>query len=340
MNPKRTRPILWCLNLSWIMVATFGGSSAKALEKLHVGQQMPHFSLPRADNPTRMFTSDQLLGKPTVLVFWRPHQELSTAALTDLMEIVRELGRSRINVVTIDTAVTSAADLVATMDQMELTFPVLLDPMRELYGTVGIIVSPTTLLFDAGGVLRFAIPTRPPQFAQVVRAHMRFLAGDIDEEQMNKQVSPMVLTIEHNRAAAWRLYNLGKQTLDGGEKEKARQLFEKSVSQYPALVEARCALGFLKIETSDYPGAGNEFEFALAQQPHLAEALLGRAVVLARTGSAAEAETILLSLLDRHSIAVRTRYELGLIYQARRELEKANQYFQAALSILFPEETR
>ena len=127
---------------------------------------------------------------------------------------------------------------------------------------------------------------------------------------MNKEVNPTAAVFEHDRAAAWRMYNLGKKALDGGENEKARQLFEKSLSQYPSLVEARCALGFLRLGAGDYRGAGNEFEFTLAQQPTLPEALLGRAVVLARTGSAAEAETVLLSLLDRQSIAVRTRTNL------------------------------
>lgn len=337
MRCIRTSHVVWCATLGWLAGAPFGGSSAHAVEKLQVGQPLPAFSLRRADKPTRVFTAGQLLGKPAVLVFWRPHQELSTAALGDWQGIVRELGRSRFQVVGIDTAVSPTPALVAAMDEMELTFPVLLDPKRELYGKLGVIVSPTTFMFDADGVLRFAIPTRPPQYAQVVRAHMRFLVGDIDEEQMNKDVNPTVLAFEHDRAAAWRMYNLGKKAQDGGETEKARNLFEQSVSQYPALVEARCALGFLRLAAGDYRGAGNQFEFALGQQSTLPEALLGRAVVLARTGSGAEAETILLALLDRHSIGVRTRYELGRIYEGRRELGKAARYYHDALSIVFPE---
>lgn len=340
MNPMSTRRIVPRIMLSWLAIAIFASPFAVANDKLKVGERLPEFSLPRADSPGRSFTSQQLLGKPAALIFWRPNQELSAAALTDLQNIVREVGRGRLHVAAVDTALTPAQDAVAFMDKMELTFPVLLDPNRDLYGKVGIIVSPTTMLFDAGGVLRFSIPTRPPQYPQVVRAHLRFLVGDIDEAQRNKEVNPTVLTIEHDRAAAWRMYNLGKKAQDGGDARKARELFERSLAQYPALVESRCALGFLELAAGEWGTAGNDFESALAQQPSLAKAQLGRAAVLGRTGSDAEAERILLSLLDRESIAVRTRYELGRIYDARGELDKASTYYRDALSIMFPEDQR
>ncbi len=340
MNPMSTRRIVPWIMLSWLAIAIFASPLAVANDKLQVGERLPEFSLPRADSPGKLFTSQQLLGKPAALIFWRPNQELSAAALTDLQKIVRDVGAGRLHVAAVDTALTPARDVIAFMDEMELTFPVLLDPDRDLYGKVGIIVSPTTMLFDADGVLRFSIPTRPPQYAQVIGARLRYLVGDIDEEQMDTEVDPTVLTIEHDRAAAWRMYNLGKKAQDGGDTRKAWELFERSLVQYPALVESRCALGFLELAAGEWEAAGNDFEFALAQQPSLARALLGRAAVLSRTGSSAEAEKLLLSLLERRSIAMRTRYELGRIYHARGELDKASDYFLEALSIMFPEEER
>ncbi len=337
MNTLRMIRVTLCLILSVLATATFGTSSAAANEKLRVGEHLPGFSLPRADNPRKQFTSKDLLGKPSIIIFWRPGQELSSEAITDLQQILRDVGASRLKVVAVDTAQSPAEDVVAAMDKLELTFPILLDAERVLYGEVGVIVAPTTLMFDAEGVLRFAMPTRPPQYARVISARARYLVGDIDEDQMNQEVNPTLLTVEHDRAAAWRMYNLGKKAQAGGETDKAIGLFERSLTQYPTLVESRCALGFLKFEAGKWDEAGSQFEFALAQQPTLALALLGRAAVLSRTGSTADAEQLLLSLLEHRSIAIRTRYELGRIYDQRGETDKASKYFQAALIIMFPE---
>ncbi|MHC4305371.1 MAG: multiheme c-type cytochrome [Planctomycetota bacterium] len=323
--------------LGWLAALTAGGQTALADQKLAIGDPMPAFSLPRGDGAAGELGLEQLKGQPAVLVFWRPQQELSLKALRDVEALLEELGEDRLRVLAVDSARSSAQEVQSALAGKNLSYAVVLDPQRELYGQAGVIVSPTTLLLDADGVLRFRLASRPHQYRQVVSARVRFLLGDIAQAQMDREIEPTVLKIDHELAAAWRMYNLGRRLQSEGKADEAIAMFEKAVSQYPSLGEARCALGFTRLASGDLEAAAQHFQTALTYQPDSPLARLGQAAVLARTQRSQQAEQILLSLLGHQSIAVRVRYELGRIYRARGEDGMAATVFEDALSTMFPE---
>ncbi|MFH1719852.1 MAG: tetratricopeptide repeat protein [Planctomycetota bacterium] len=308
-----------------------------AVRNLKIGDSMPGFFLPRADGIVGMYDSAQLAGQPAVIAFCRPDHNLSLDALRDLDAVARQVGLAKFRLLAVDTKLSTAQEIQATFADEKFSFPILLDPQRTLYEEVGLIVSPTTLLFDAKGGLRFVIASHPRQFRHVVEARLRFLLGEIDEQTMNKQIHPAVRKIEADMTAAWHMYNLGKKLQSEGKTEQAISTFEKAVSRYPSLVEARCALGFLKFSAGDMDSAAKHFEAALRQNPTFPSAQLGSAIVLARTGEDRKAEQMLLPLVGQRSLDARARYELGRIYIARGERDKALKFFQDALASIFPE---
>jgi tetratricopeptide (TPR) repeat protein len=298
---------------------------------------MPAFSLPRGDGVSGELGLEDLRGRPAVLVFWRPHQALSLEALRDVEALLEELGEDRLRVLAVDSARSSAPQVQSALAGENLSHPVVLDPQRVLYGQAGVIVSPTSFLLDADGVLRFKVAGHPHQYRLVVRARLQYLLGDIDQAQMDKEIEPTVLKIDHDLAAAWRMYNLGRKLQGEGKPDEAIAMFEKAVSQYPSLAEARCALGFMTLASGDLEVAAQHFQTALTYEPEAPLARLGQAAALARTQRLEQAEQILLSLLGHRSIAVRVRYELGRIYHARGEDSMAATFFEEALSTMFPE---
>ncbi|MHC4767020.1 MAG: multiheme c-type cytochrome [Planctomycetota bacterium] len=328
-------PVAACL--AWLAAASAGGQIDLADQRLAIGDPMPDFSLPRGDGAAGELGLEHLGGRPAVLVFWRPRQDLSLEALRDLEALRGEIGAERLAVLAVDSARSSAQEIQAALAGENLSYPVALDPQRALYGQAGVIVSPTTFLLDGDGVLRFRVASHPHQYRQVVNARVRFLLGDIDEAQMEREIEPTVLKIDHELAAAWRMYNLGRRLQSEGKADEAVAMFEKAVSEYPALAEARCALGFTRLASGDLDAAGQHFQTALTYQPDAALARLGQAAVLARTQRLEQAEQILLSLLGHQSIAVRVRYELGRIYRARGDVDMAAAVFEDALSTMFPE---
>ncbi|MHC4413784.1 MAG: multiheme c-type cytochrome [Planctomycetota bacterium] len=335
LHGKRRIGIMICL--SWLLAVTAGFQVSVASSTLRIGDPVPVFSLSRGDGVPGQYELEPLKGPPAVILFWRPQQELSLEALRDLGMVAAELGTERIRIVGVDSARSSAQEVQAALGGGDVSFPILLDPQRELYGRFAVIVSPTTFLVDAEGVLRFKVASHARHYSRIITARLRFLLGDIDEEQMNQEIEPTVLKIDHDLAAALRMYNLGRKLQGEGKPQEAVAMYEKAVSQYPSLPEARCALGFMRLTSGDLDAAAQHFQTALTYQPDAPLARLGQAAVLARTGQSRQAEQILLALLGRTSIAIRVRYELGRIYYSRGEEKLAATFFQDALSGIFPE---
>jgi tetratricopeptide (TPR) repeat protein len=331
------RQIFIRVSLLLPVLVTAISQPAYAVRNLKVGDHLPGFSLPRADGTIDVCSSEQLIGQPAAIIFWRPEHKLSTDALRDLEAVAQDIGPVKFKILAVDAKLSTMQDVQKALTGENFSFPVVLDPQRELYEKVGLIVCPTTLLFDAKGSLQFVIASHARQYRQVLNARLRFLLGEIDEQKMNEQLKPTNYRVEPDVAAAWRLYNLGIQLQAEGKIDEAASMFKKAIAKHQPLAEAHCALGYLKFKAGDLNVAGERFSTALKYNPSLSQAQLGHGMILARTGDGQKAEQILLPLVGQRSIAARARYELGRIYAARGERDKALKYFQDALVLIFPE---
>jgi tetratricopeptide (TPR) repeat protein len=337
MHRNAHRQLATVAGLTWLAILLAVGPAALAGPDLDLGDSLPPISLPRADGAAGTIDLATLAGRPSVILFWRPQQRLSLEALRDLRSLRETLGAERIGIVAVDSGRSTDQEVRAALAGEDAPFPVVLDPQRALYGQLGVIVSPTTYLADDEGRLRFKVASHPREYVQIVTARLRFLLGEIDETQMDREIEPTALKIDENLAAAWRMYNLGRKLQREGKPDEAMTVFEQAISQYPSLAEARCTLGFMKLASGELDVAAQHFRTALTYQPDAPVGLLGQAAVLARTGHPAEAEQILLGLLGHKSIAARVRYELGRLYRLRGEDGRALAFYDAALSTIFPE---
>lgn len=337
MKQPFARQILFRTSLLLTVIVMALPQPAHAVRNLKIGDHLPSFFLPRADGTAGLYPSEQLIGQPAAVIFWRPEHKLSTDALEDLEAISQNIGPTKFKILAVDAKLSTVQDVQKALASKNFSFPVVLDPERVLYEQVGLIVSPTTLLFDAQGNLRFVVASHTQQFRQSVKARLRFLIGEIDEQTMNEQIKPTNYHVKPDVAAAWRMYNLGIQLQAEGKIDEAASMFEKAATKHPPLAEAHCALGFLKFKAGDSKGAGEQFQTALKYNSSLPQAQLGWGMILARTGDDQKAEQILLPLVGQSSIAARVRYELGRIYLARGDIDKALKFYQDALAVIFPE---
>ena len=337
MKQSFSRQIIFRISLLLPVIVLAIPQPAHAVRNLKIGDHLPSFSLPRADGIIDVCSSEQLIGQPSAIIFWRPDHKFSMGALRDLEEVTQDIDPLKFKVLAVDAKLSTIQDVRKALADETISFPVVLDPQRELYEKVGLIVSPTTLLFDKQGILQFVVASHARDFSQTVKARLRFLLGEIDEQAMNEQLKPTNQRIEPDVASAWRMYNLGIQLQAEGKIDEAASMFEKAVAKHQPLAEAHSALGFLRFKAGDPNSASVQFQTALKHNPSLPQAQLGWGMILARSGDDQKAEQILLPLMNQASIGARTRYELGRIYAARGERDKALTYFQDALALIFPE---
>jgi len=335
---NRKSTIRSILAIGMLILAAIAGIQhpAFAVRNLKIGDPIDGLFSPRLDS-RGMYDPEKLAGRPVAVVFWRPNHEFSTDVIRDIENLAKDIGAERFTTLLVDTKRSTAAEIDEAAKSEEISFPILRDPERILYKKVGVLVSPTTLLFDGEGKLRFIIPGHPRLFQQILQARLRFLLGEIDEETMAEKIKPTIIEMEQNWASAWRTYNLGKRLQMDGARDQAVTIYNKAIAQYPGIAEAHCALGFMELEIGNLKDASRHFEDTLVIQSDSSAALLGRAIILTSTGKADEAEKILLSLLgeQERSVFVRVRYELGRIYSGRGMFEKASGYYQAALAKVF-----
>lgn len=337
-----TRQAVVSVGLFWLVTVIAVQRPAFAVRNFKIDDSLSSLFAPSADG-AGIYESEQLAGRPAAILFWRPNHEFSLEALRDVQAVAQEIGTSKFAVLAVDSKLSTAQEVQTALADESISFSILLDPERILYEKVGLTVCPTTLLFDAKGKLKFVLAGHTPYFRQVIQARLRFLLGEIDKETMDQRIEPTIFKVDEDWAAAWRTYNLGKQLQAEGKPDQAMDVYKKAVSQYPALTEAHCTLGFLEIEAGNLQAAAQHFDDSLACQADSVAAQLGQAAVLARTNKAQEAEQILLSLLEKDSelddlpISVRLRYELARIYHIRGEFEKAAGFYRDAMALVFPE---
>src|SRR3989304_509199 len=131
------RPETILASLWWLVIVFAGSRPAAAERNLGVGDPIPAFSLARADGKPGAYTSEQLKGRAAVIIFWRPHQTLSQDALRDVEAVARELGADKIHIAAVDALRSSAPEIQAALAGETFSFPMLLDPQRDLYTKMG-----------------------------------------------------------------------------------------------------------------------------------------------------------------------------------------------------------
>ena len=117
---------------------------------------MPAFSLSTLDD--RTVTSESWRGTATVVVFVRPRQARSEAALKDTVAARRDLGDLPWRSVAIIPGNVPRERIEALIKGTAFGGTVLLDPARTVYGTFGVIAMPSTVVVDRDGQIVFAKP--------------------------------------------------------------------------------------------------------------------------------------------------------------------------------------
>lgn len=120
-----------------------------------------------------------------------------------------------------------------------------------------------------------------------------------------------------------------------GNIKEAENILQPLLTQESTAVEAGYELGLIYYEINEPAKAIKSFKGALkAALPEPPSGKLQQAVELAQGGKTGEGEKILLSLLEDEATAVRARYELGIIYESRGDLNNAAIMFRNAMVLI------
>jgi tetratricopeptide (TPR) repeat protein len=325
MNTRIKASACAVLALALVSLVAF----ADELRNLDVGQKAPAFRLRTLGGQD--LSSESLQGKVTVLIFVSAEQHSSETALKAATEIARSLTTEPVDIIAVTADAAKAGYFREFRDSNNVHFPLMFDIERTLYGDLGLIVLPTTVILDRDWHLAHVISSVRSDYQHMLESYILHALGRINDDELTKRLETEVYErnrdedhIARHRAAARLLRQRGLLNDAVGELEAALRIDATHIN-------ARLDLAAVRIDQEEYAAANQLVNEVLEDDPNQRKAKLLHGIVLYHQGQLDEAETLLKQVLLLNPDPIYTHYYLGLIAQDKAEHAKAAMHFREAL---------
>jgi tetratricopeptide (TPR) repeat protein len=322
--------------LFWITLFIIGSHISLAIAIGHhkQGDRVPSISIRTIDG--NQISLDERKGKIIVLAFWKQDDDKSSKMLTDLSRVSQEFQDKDVTFLAINGDRASERQIGEMALAKEPTCLFASDPDLAAYSSLGILVLPTTLIVGPDGKLAFIQDLYSRNFYTQTRAYVRFLLGEITQDQLNTQLDPgTAVKVSPARIKAERYVNLGRVLLDLKEKEKARGALQKAVEADPSFPEPHLLLAELCLEDKEVRKAGAELEQALRLYPSPREGKLLQGLTYVDQGEDGLAVAVLQELVENNpEPPPEAYYEIGKIYEKQEKTSEALEAYRMALQLL------
>jgi len=345
---KTTCKYLCCLII--IVPAQFfalGRFAVGGDRRIHVGADMPQFSA--VDVAGQKFEYAHGGGKPLMAVFLSVGHQKSDHAAADVKKIVARLAgkADAFRAVLVITYPSSGSSTTGpgqnspppatTFDKYAADgFTVLPDPEYRIWGKFGIIATPTVVISDTDDKVLWVEAGYGYDFVPVVRARL-YQALGLEDASHAKQAG-QVKTVANNTvsARAKRHLHMAELLKKKGRTKSALREIEKAHQLDPNSVPVALELGSMYCQTGD-PAAAIKAIGKIKGANRLEKSKLALVLGWAhrQAGDLDTAEKHLLEAIQNNPRLDRAYFELGRVYQAKKEFEKAAKAYFKALSRIY-----
>ena len=303
------------------------------LRNVKVGEAIPPFAVRTLAGED--LDSKQLEGNVAILVYVSAEQQSSDSAMRLATAVARDLRPKGLDLVFLTADATRVGFFREQRDRLKIhDFPLAIDAGRGVYGSLGLIVLPTTVVMDRTGRLAHVISSCKSDYKPVLRAYAEHTLGLIDDAELEKQLTAKEFRrdrpedrIARRRAAARLLRQKG--LLEEAENE-LRAALEIDAANADALLD----LATLNIDQERLDEASELVARVLASQPNHRRAKLISGILLYHRGELEEADRALSEALLLNPDPIWTHYYLGLVKEQQGDAAAANEHFKESLGRL------
>lgn len=320
----------WKLGLAALAMTLFVlAGHADELRNLERGQEAPAFNLSTLSG--EQISSESLRGKATILIFVAAEQSSSEKAARAAHELKQKLNREDVEFITVTADASRAVYFRRFRDGANIHSPLLFDFERKLYGDLGLIVLPTTVILDKDWRLAHVISSVRSDYGHMLEAYVLHTLGEIDDDELAKQLETEVYErnrdedrIARHRAAARLLRQRGLSEDAAGELQSALEID-------PTNEDARLDLASVRIDQGKYDLAKQLVDQVLLQNENARRGKLLQGIILYHQGQLDEAEALLTRVLMLNPDPIYNHYYLGLIAEKKNQPKKAAEHYREAL---------
>jgi tetratricopeptide (TPR) repeat protein len=306
--------------------------AADDLRNIKVGGEVPAFELRTLGGET--VRSEDLRGKVVVLVFVAAQQRSSERATVGAHDIFQDLHHDDLVLLYVSADTAQAAYFRQFRDRTNVHETFTLDFDRSLYGDLGLIVLPTTILIDREGRLAHIISSYKSDYEHVLKSHAMHTLGVVNDQELEKLLKTR--TYERNRPGdrIARHRAAARLLLESGMTRDAENELRAAMGIDPQHADTRLDLAALYVDQQRVRDAEALVLAVLEEDKYHRRGRLLHGVVTYHAGRLDKAEEILTQALVLNPDPIQTHYYLGLIYEKKGDQEKALEHFKEALTRL------
>jgi tetratricopeptide (TPR) repeat protein len=336
-NPKTNSSIIVIAMLLVCSVQAIraAGPAAKQSRRVNAGDVMPQFSGTTISN--RKFNYKHGGDKVLVVAFLSADKKRSQRAAGDLENIVTNLGDELAKVDLV--VIADDAKVRQYFQQPETSadgFHILLDTELKYWGLFGVIATPTVIISDANDNISWIKAGYPYDFAPAVQSHLQQILGIAPKIAPEKASKVQIVTNDTPSARALRHLQMARLLKQKGRLKAAVSEVRKSHQIDPNSVEVALEFGELLCQIGK---AKEAIEMLSRLKPdsnvERARVILAQGWANRQIGKLDEALKYLLESTKLNPTSGRAFFELGRIYQAKEQDDKALSAYYRALVLIF-----
>jgi len=308
-------------------------SARASLEGLHVGMKAPEFTLRDLDGGEHPHTEFFDEGM-TAVVFWSTWSLKSDKALKQFEDLYDTYSKRGLRVLAVNVEQQTIGEaemekIRKRVAELDLRFPVFIDPGLRMFEDYGVIAVPTTVVMDAQRVILYELSGYPLVGSATMIAYLKDLLEGREPGEKK------AVAVGHKPSKKSIRY------LNMGRKSKARRSmammaeswFRKAIEADPKFVQPYVELARVKLEQGDLAASEAILLEALSHSPDSPLALCELGRIKIEAGSAEEAVSPELWALEADAFYTPAHYMLAYAYSVGGETELASRHFSEALAI-------
>ncbi len=232
----RTVPTIGNLTLVLVLVfAVLAPASDLAFTHIQMGDSVPDLQLRRLDGDEERYLGPET-SQARVFAFVKPDHERSAALINQWAELQAAFADQPVHWVLVISDRHNAG-ATADWDSLAPGATVLVDTNDQLYGELGVPLTPVVGIADESGVLRAYLPYRRINYRTIITAHVRQVLGTISAEEMERLLNPSGGVADSLLAGAKRRLKLGRMLLNRERLDAAETQVEEALGDCPNLAE-------------------------------------------------------------------------------------------------------
>lgn len=331
-------------NLKYLFLMLFTGLSL--FTKTGIGKQrgfspgdkMPEFSA--VDIAGNVYNYKHTGKKALVIMFLSAGQKNSVRAASDIKEVIADLGKDA-ELLEVAIVVEDPDSVYLQSEEMKLVrdFKIFIDSEFHLWGKFGIIATPTVIISDANDVITWVRAGHGYDFIPDVRTHLNQALRLAEVPAQEKEIQVRTVTNNTLSAKVKRHLQMAQMLFEKGEYKPAKAEILKAREMDPNSIEIKLQLTELLCRTNQSQAALSEIErIGTTNGREKARILLLSGWANRQMGKLDIAEKFLTEARTLDPKSTRTLFELGRVYQAAGQTEKAMKLYYEALAIILGEQ--